>query len=214
MSSQEPLRRSTRARCRNPVLDVDLNVVPPCESRNQEGTSNLNRSLNRQADQEGLATLPAPIDLEAIDDDVIISSPRAFAEAKNNSRRNQGRTVVVDVDTVERPPRNKRRRVPANQTIINSDLFINLDGSSNSVRNSGKSTIVSPSPAPPPKEPTFSCPVCMGPLVEEVSTKCGHIFCKGCIKAAIAAQSKCPTCRRKITMKDVIRIYLPATGSS
>ncbi|KAF8391971.1 hypothetical protein HHK36_022311 [Tetracentron sinense] len=63
-----------------------------------------------------------------------------------------------------------------------------------------------PQSVPPPKEPTFSCPVCMGPLAEEMSTKCGHIFCKNCIKAAIVAQSKCPTCRRKLTMKDTIRV--------
>lgn len=65
---------------------------------------------------------------------------------------------------------------------------------------------------PKPIQPTFSCPVCMGTLVEEMSTKCGHIFCKACIKASIAAQGKCPTCRRKITMKDTIRVYLPATS--
>lgn len=67
-------------------------------------------------------------------------------------------------------------------------------------------------PPPPPKEPTFTCPVCMGPLVEEMSTRCGHIFCKKCIRAAIAAQSKCPTCRRKISMKNTIRVYLPTTN--
>lgn len=64
---------------------------------------------------------------------------------------------------------------------------------------------------PPPKEPIFKCPICMGPFVEEMSTKCGHVFCKACIKAAIGAQGKCPTCRRKVTIKDTIRIYLPAS---
>lgn len=61
------------------MLDVDLNDVPPSESRDQDGTSNRTRSQDRQAAQ-GDATLPPPIDLEAFDDDVIISSPRAFAE--------------------------------------------------------------------------------------------------------------------------------------
>nr|CAN78038.1 hypothetical protein VITISV_023397 [Vitis vinifera] len=52
----------------------------------------------------------------------------------------------------------------------------------------------------------------MGQLVDEMSTKCGHIFCKMCIKAAISAQGKCPTCRKRVTMKDTIRIYLPAAS--
>ncbi|KAG8387277.1 hypothetical protein BUALT_Bualt02G0004700 [Buddleja alternifolia] len=212
MSGQEQIMRYTRARCRKRMLNVDLNAVPQCENRGLEGTSNGAGSQDSQAGQEGGATLPGPIDLEAFDDDVVISSPRAFAEAKNNSRRNHGRTIVVDVDSEERSCRNKRRRAQTNQTIINCDLYINLEGgSSNSMRNSGKSPPPSP---PPPKEPTFTCPVCMGPLVEEVSTKCGHIFCKACIKAAIAAQTKCPTCRRRTTAKDIIRIYLPATKNA
>lgn len=64
---------------------------------------------------------------------------------------------------------------------------------------------------PPPKQPSFSCPICMGPLVEEMSTKCGHIFCKACVKAAITAQGKCPVCRKKVLMKELIRVFLPST---
>lgn len=64
----------------------------------------------------------------------------------------------------------------------------------------------------PPKEPTFSCPICMGPLVEEMSTRCGHIFCKTCIKTAISTQSKCPTCRKNVTVRELIRIFLPSTS--
>ncbi|XP_073291536.1 uncharacterized protein [Primulina huaijiensis] len=210
MSSQDRVRRYTRSRRRKPMLDVDLNVVPQMPW-DQEGTSNHASSQDRQ---EGTMLLTATIDLDAYDDDVIISSPRAFAEAKNNSRRNHGRAVVVDLEPVvseERPTHNKRARFPTSQTIC--DFYINLEGSgnSNSMRNRGQRATLT---LPPPKEPTFSCPVCMGTLVEETSTKCGHIFCKACIKAAIAAQGKCPTCRRKITMKDMIRIYLPATNST
>uniref|UniRef100_A0ACD5XC50 Uncharacterized protein n=1 Tax=Avena sativa TaxID=4498 RepID=A0ACD5XC50_AVESA len=53
------------------------------------------------------------------------------------------------------------------------------------------------SPTPPapvkevPKEPKFSCPVCMNELVDASSTICGHIFCEYCIGASILAQSKC-----------------------
>lgn len=79
------------------MLNVDLNAAPPCENRSQEGTSTHARSEDGQASQQG-DIIPAPIDLEAYEDDVIISSPGAFAEAKNNSTRNRGRTVVVDLD--------------------------------------------------------------------------------------------------------------------
>ncbi|XP_031285587.1 E3 ubiquitin-protein ligase RNF4 isoform X2 [Pistacia vera] len=196
----------------------DLNA-PPCESRDREGTSNDISLHEVLAGQQGPSIPPAPIDVEAIDDDVIESSPRAFAEAKNNSRRNHGRDFVVDVDSgrttrlttrLTNNNRSKRRRVSPNSTIINCDLYINLEGTSNSMRESV--SVPPPPPPPPPKEPIFTCPICMGPLVEEMSTKCGHIFCKACIRSAISSQAKCPTCRKKVTVKELIRVFLPATS--
>jgi predicted amidophosphoribosyltransferase len=62
-----------------------------------------------------------------------------------------------------------------------------------------------------PKEPKFSCPVCMNELVDASSTICGHIFCQKCIKAAIQANKKCPNCRRKLNMNNFHRVYLPTT---
>ncbi|KAA8543507.1 hypothetical protein F0562_020998 [Nyssa sinensis] len=212
-----PLRGYVRnSRRRRMALDVDLNSLPS-DNCDQEGPSANASSQDVQVGQLGVSVPPTPINVETVDDDVIISSPRAFAEAKNNSRRNRGRTVVVDVDS-ERTSgpspnnRNKHRRVSSNPMIINCDLYINLEGNSNSMKDDVQSVASTPPPPPPPKEPTFNCPVCMGPLVEEMSTKCGHIFCKTCIKAAIAAQSKCPTCRRKVTMRDTIRVFLPAAS--
>ncbi|XP_020426486.1 E3 ubiquitin-protein ligase RNF4 isoform X1 [Prunus persica] len=189
-------------------VDLDLNSAPPGDNRDQEGTSTPADPQNNQATLLGQSAPPNMIDVEAIDDDVVESSPRAFAEAKNNARRNQ-RRITVDVDLERtRVTRNKRRRVAPNQTIINCDFYINLESNNNS--SSTKESVAQPAP-PPPKEPTFSCPICMAPLVEEMSTKCGHIFCKACIRAAIGAQGKCPTCRRKVTMKELIRVFLPTT---
>ncbi|XP_057482914.1 uncharacterized protein LOC130769701 isoform X2 [Actinidia eriantha] len=199
-------RGSVRNTRRKMALDVDLNV-PPSENLDQEGPSAHSNSRGVQVGQQGGSAPPAPIDVDAFDDDVVICSPRAFAEAKNNSGNRRRNNVVVDLDSEERADRvasntrNKRRRVPSSQTIINCELHLSLE----------RENVQSVEPSPP-KEPTFKCPVCMGQLTEEMSTKCGHIFCKSCIKASIAAQGKCPTCRRKITMKDTHRVYLPTTN--
>lgn len=88
MSTRElrapPIMYMRNSRRRKAVLDVDLNVPPPSENhRDQEGTSARAGSLqDGQAGQQGGSPPPPPppIDLEAVDDDVIISSPRAFAE--------------------------------------------------------------------------------------------------------------------------------------
>ncbi|GMN50286.1 hypothetical protein TIFTF001_019449 [Ficus carica] len=222
-------------------LNLDLNCAPPGDNRDQEGTSTQARTQDLQSRQQDNSAPPATIDVEAIDDDVIESSPRAFAAAKNK-RRNRGRTVVdvesdlthtlcvapsLSVSLILAEERNrvahgnhKRRRTASNQTIINCDLYINLESGGSSMLlfnlfynfkldprrppSDGSYTLLvaysrtplanSPTaenakkPPPPPKEPTFTCPICMGQLAEEMSTKCGHIFCKTCIKAAISAQ--------------------------
>lgn len=192
------------------VLDIDINT-PPCENLDEVGTSSHGLVHPEAESAQQVAPLqPVTIDVDSLDDDVILCSPRAFAEAKNKARRNQGRESQAR--------RNKRRRAPTNQSIINCDSYINLDGNGYAVQANGENLSQQPGgtmqPHPPPKEPTFSCPVCMGPLVEETSTKCGHIFCKACIKQSIGAQGKCPTCRKKITMKTTFRVYLPATRLS
>ncbi|KAL8137238.1 hypothetical protein V2J09_003239 [Rumex salicifolius] len=186
------------------VLNVDLNV-PAIE----EGTSLCPSWPAAVPVTTSVAPQLLPIDVDLIDedDDVLISSPRAFAEAKDKSRNNRRRRVV-DVDAEDSSSnfnnRNKRRRVPGNQQVINCESY---KGDAGRPR---EPIYLPPPPPPPPKELTFSCPVCMGPLVEEMSTKCGHIFCKECIKTAITVQKKCPTCRRKTTAKDIMRVYLPS----
>ncbi|KAJ8749185.1 hypothetical protein K2173_018656 [Erythroxylum novogranatense] len=205
-----PLRGYRR---RKALLDLNM---PPCEIRDQEGSSVQTLPQGVGASQQSVAA--ATIDVEAFDDDVIESSPRAFAEAKYNALRTRGRNLVVDVDTgltsrfTYDSDANKRRRNQSNESVINHDRYINLESHGSSMRENVQSPLI-PIPAPPPpKEPTFSCPICMGPLVEETSTKCGHIFCKTCIKAAIAAQAKCPTCRKRVAVKELIRVFLPAAS--
>lgn len=180
-------RRKTR-------LELDLNR-PPVPGENREG--------------EGTSTQQVTIDLDAIDDDVVESSPRAFAQAKTNARRIRRRTVVdLDSEDVTWVAANSCRcgRDSRNQATTNCNLYINLEGSSSPVK---ENTRKSPEP---PKEPVFNCPICMGPLTEEMSTKCGHIFCKQCIYTALGAQAKCPTCRKRVTSRELRRVFLPAAS--
>ncbi|KAI3806160.1 hypothetical protein L1987_22054 [Smallanthus sonchifolius] len=187
MSTQGPevMRYARNGRRRKGLLDLN---VPPVENLEQAGGPVLSVDQGNQGNvpaihvvrggqvhQPAGSTLPAPIDVEEYDDDVIISSPRAFEEAKKKSRR---RTLVIDVDAEEVAislglNQHKRRRGHQNPPSINCELYVNLEGSSGSMRERAQyiAPPPPPPPPPPPKEPTFSCPVCMGPLVEEVTTK-------------------------------------------
>uniref|UniRef100_A0A5B7BW46 RING-type domain-containing protein n=1 Tax=Davidia involucrata TaxID=16924 RepID=A0A5B7BW46_DAVIN len=197
------------------VLDLDLNVAPPVEDILMGDSVTIGLNL-MQAGEHGPSHIQARTDLEPVDDEVVICSPRSFAEARDKSRRNRGVMELFDEETAFRrertarlfPDSNRGRRAPAKQTTVTGDLYINLEGSE---KTKNRNAAELPQIVPPPKEPTFSCPICIGPLVEETSTKCGHIFCKNCINGAIAAQKKCPTCRRKLKVKDTIRVYLPTS---
>lgn len=35
-----------------------------------------------------------------------------------------------------------------------------------------------------------------------------HVFCEECIRMAIRAQKRCPTCRKNLTVRQLHRIYL------
>jgi len=52
----------------------------------------------------------------------------------------------------------------------------------------------------------------MGPFVEEMSTRCAHVFCKKCIKAAITSHGKCPTCGEKVKLRQLVRVFLPSSN--
>ncbi|XP_058102837.1 uncharacterized protein LOC131246593 isoform X4 [Magnolia sinica] len=63
------------------------------------------------------------------------------------------------------------------------------------------------------EEVKLRCTICMDTMKEETSTVCGHLFCNPCILSAIRVQKKCPTCRWKLTLNSIHRIYLPGATS-
>uniref|UniRef100_A0A0A9GCL4 RING-type domain-containing protein n=1 Tax=Arundo donax TaxID=35708 RepID=A0A0A9GCL4_ARUDO len=162
-----------------------------------------------------------PIDVEAIDDDVVIYPSRSLPQPRQQSTRMERITVIIDDDSETNPG-------PAGDALdehVNTLLSLGINLRHELPRASINCPVislldtpdVSSIKAPPqpvkevPKEPKFTCPVCMNELTEPSSTICGHIFCKKCIVASIQAQKKCPTCRRKLHKNNFHRVYLPMT---
>ncbi|XP_017115809.1 E3 ubiquitin-protein ligase complex slx8-rfp subunit slx8-like [Drosophila elegans] len=60
------------------------------------------------------------------------------------------------------------------------------------------------------KEEPYKCPVCLLIVskLKPVATKCGHVFCRKCIRTAISAMHKCPLCNKKLSAHQYSRIYL------
>lgn len=63
-----------------------------------------------------------------------------------------------------------------------------------------------PKPSAEASEP--QCPVCMESMTAMACGPCGHVFCDPCIRAAVKAQKKCPTCRKTMVLKAIHRVYL------
>lgn len=57
----------------------------------------------------------------------------------------------------------------------------------------------------------YSCPICLESVKnrEPVSTMCGHVFCKACIRAALQQAKKCPMCKKNLNAKNpFIQIFI------
>lgn len=168
-----------------------------------------------------------PIDVEVIDDDVVIYASRSsLPRARQQSTRAVPVTVIIDDDS-------ETTAGPAGEALdehVNTllslgtnprhhhsgasvdNLVINIADTPETNRVLPKVMQAVPEPVKEvPKEPKFSCPVCMNELVDPSSTICGHIFCQKCIKLSIQTQKKCPTCRKKLTVNNYHRVYLPTT---
>jgi hypothetical protein len=60
----------------------------------------------------------------------------------------------------------------------------------------------------PQKKLKLSCLICKDEIKLETSTICGHIFCQECIYGMINTQNKCPICQKKLSSKNVHRVYI------
>ncbi|CAH8356449.1 unnamed protein product [Eruca vesicaria subsp. sativa] len=158
----------------------------------------VTRSARREQQVNIVSHIPSEHEQDQDDhDDVVESTASAFDRAKRHSSRGSRRgLLVVDLDSGD------TTRVSKNRTQHQSE-HANVE--LNNLRKSNKAVMA------PVEEPKFNCPICLCPFTEEMTTKCGHIFCKSCITDAITRQAKCPTCRKEVTVNDLIRVFLPTT---
>ncbi|KAF8780898.1 hypothetical protein HU200_000859 [Digitaria exilis] len=141
----------------------------------------------------------APIDVEAIEDEVQVVSPSRVPPPRRNRRIRREYVTVLDLEEVGPSWQGTKRQrfVPATHRLP---------------PHRGEGSSLQPAKEVP-KEPTFTCPICWNKMEEPSTTPCGHIFCDTCIKQAIKVQKKCPTCRKGLRANSAHRIYLPSTGS-
>ena len=52
------------------------------------------------------------------------------------------------------------------------------------------------------------CAICLGGGKKWASLACGHVFCEGCVRKALAFRPNCPTCRAPARPSDVRRLFI------
>jgi hypothetical protein len=54
----------------------------------------------------------------------------------------------------------------------------------------------------------FKCVVCLDGVIDATATFCGHVFCEACIMASIESNQRCPTCRCKLSLKEIHPLFV------
>ncbi|XP_062165402.1 uncharacterized protein LOC133871927 isoform X2 [Alnus glutinosa] len=212
-SSECPEGSARGFKGRRMVFDLDLNYPPP-----EENTA-LTDPRDAQPRENGYSQRETLVNAEFIDEEIVVVSPRKFAEAMSNSQRNRSQRSCGVIDRFHDPAEACSHVSGAcvsfsslESVHFNWELYLNMEVSNKIKKSNVPMPPILPHSEPQHERPTFSCAICMGQLIEETSTKCGHIFCKKCIEVAIAIQHKCPTCRHKLRKRDIFRVYLPTAS--
>lgn len=226
---------------RKSTLTIDLNTPPAVSEQPEGTWEEPAPTVVAVVEAPTARMNVSPIDVEAIEDDDVqmLFSPRAISQERNQFRNlpvtvvldeeqelGTGTSVInVDDHPLQAPLTNfrRRRRLSPNRVIINCETYVNVEDDQNAKRKTranpkileqekvSAAAAAAAAVAAAAKEPVFSCPICMNPLADACSTICGHVFCQACIKQALQAQKKCPTCRRKLTINNFHRVFLPIT---
>ncbi|KAE8146103.1 hypothetical protein BDV25DRAFT_133203 [Aspergillus avenaceus] len=51
----------------------------------------------------------------------------------------------------------------------------------------------------------LDCQVCYSPILDPLTTSCGHTFCRGCVAMVLSNSDLCPACRRKLSMASTVK---------
>ncbi|XP_026193853.1 mucin-19 [Cyclospora cayetanensis] len=53
----------------------------------------------------------------------------------------------------------------------------------------------------------FECSICMDDVTDPVVTRCGHLFCWGCLHVWLQQSDECPLCKAGVSADNVIPVY-------
>ncbi|KAK3590204.1 hypothetical protein CHS0354_041261 [Potamilus streckersoni] len=134
----------------------------------------------------------------------------SFVDLTSSQGVNDASVIVLSPTTFEYSSRSRRRGSVRNTRLL-PDVEDDLPPVPFPVESSSQPSLDSTSPT----GTKINCPVCMDDHKEIkqtgrqlYSTTCGHVFCGQCIIEAISTMRSCPTCRQKLTRKQVHPLFI------
>ncbi|KAH3764630.1 E3 ubiquitin-protein ligase RNF4 [Pelomyxa schiedti] len=123
--------------------------------------------------------------------------------------------MPYNIPVPQRPSASNVTQQPPPSPMTVQDVIVLSDSEDSSPKKASSSSsttttsTTSPS-APRAQSKTLStqCPICLTEITTCTSTKCGHVFCEKCIRHWLRGSDKCPTCRGKISVKSLRRIFV------
>jgi len=173
----------------------------------------------------------APKALIVLDDDdsgngdvqISSASSSSFAQARSSVANRSGQLTVINLEDLElqvgpagtrmslgrvRSLKNRNRSCERKTSSCRDLVDLTTSNDECQLNSSMESKKRKPALSTGVKEIKLSCAICMDKMKEETTTICGHVFCKKCIVRAIEVYKQCPSCRKKLTMKSIHRIYI------
>ncbi|XP_048747657.2 E3 ubiquitin-protein ligase RNF4-like [Ostrea edulis] len=192
-------RELYRSRSRHREHNQSLVILNDDDADVQNGSC-----IDLTSGDEDVIDLTSPNPSGSNDTNVVVLSGTSNTETRrrhrNRSRRNRNRdnSEESENDVIE-----------ISQSSIELPLPISFDSEiENEPSTSSNNSITSPLQE-------INCPICMDSKKQIqksgrqlVSTVCGHVFCKPCIKASINTHKFCPTCRKKLTLRHIHPLFI------
>ncbi|KAK7109704.1 E3 ubiquitin-protein ligase RNF4-like [Littorina saxatilis] len=188
---------------------IDLTANDTLDGDVIDLTDSFSATANNSAFDADPVVVISPTDVDNADafrrENGYMRRPRPHATWDSDNEE-----AVIEVDSAPSSSSGTRSRSGRSNAAINVEDVSDddLPNTPFDANRNANTSIASPEPV------KITCPVCMETDTQIrrnrqlYSTVCGHIFCSACIKQAIDVQHMCPTCRKRLTKRQIHQIYL------
>lgn len=190
--------------------DIMEPVIDLCSPENQQRIVRLNRCRRRLSEVTAFIDLCSPV-VETNRRTIAVSSvQRSTRSNANRSNRNETHSDVFVastysiLDDITEVRENTQPNIPSQRSRNRRDAVSSSHEVTSTVQRNNLQLLDTSD------TPVLRCPICFESTLqrEPTVTKCGHVFCRECIELSLRSNRKCPLCKSRVCINQLLRIYL------